>query len=118
MAYNRLILNDLQNEIVEIARQIQDVTKCKHCNLARNDSTNLFSGVLIKKKFNSKGDVVFNMKRIEAGYCLCKAKVSLKFSSIFNRFKLTYFCPMSHFYKPKKRQETKGFFLAISSTCF
>ena len=86
MAYNRLILNDLQNEVVEIARQIQDVTKCKFCNLARRNSANLFCGTLIKKKFNSKCDVVVNLKRIEADHCLCKAKVSLKFSSILNLF--------------------------------
>ena len=87
MGYNRLILNDLQNEVVEIARQIQNVTKCKFCNLARNNSANLFCGALIKKKFNSKGDVVFDIKRIETGHCLCKAKVSVKFNAIFNHFK-------------------------------
>ena len=86
MAYDKLILNDLQNEVVEIARQIQDVTKCKFCNLVRRNSASLFCGILIKKKFNSKCDLVFNLKRIEADHCLCKAKVSLKFSSIFNLF--------------------------------
>lgn len=86
MAYNRLILKDLQNEVVEIARQIQDVTKCKFCYLTGRNSANLFCGKLIKKKFNSKCDLFFNLKRIEAYHCLCKAKVSLKFSSIFDLF--------------------------------
>ena len=86
MAYNRLILKDLQNEVVEIGRQIQDVTQCKFCYLAGRSNANLFCGKLIKKKINSKCDLIFNLKRIETDHCLCKAKVSLKLSSIFNLF--------------------------------